>query len=125
AVSENYEEYLARVLVCHEQLNPLAHLRKFELRPGDATVELPRYLAEAPETIVALAYFDLDLYEPTKRCLEILRPRLVRGSVLGFDELNGPDSPGETLALMEVFGLEHVRLKRLPHVSRTSYFVVE
>jgi hypothetical protein len=113
------------VLECHERLNPLAHLRKFELRAGDATVELPRYLEEAPETIVALAYFDLDLYEPTRRCLEILRPRLVRGSVLGFDELNDPDSPGETLAVMEVFGLEHVRLRRLPQVSRASYFVVE
>lgn len=125
AVPPDYESFLASVLERHEQLNPLAHLRKFELRAGDATEELPRYFREAPETIVALAYFDLDLYEPTRRCLEILRPRLVRGSVIGFDELNDPDSPGETLALMEVFGLEHVRLRRLPQVSRASYFVVE
>jgi len=125
AVPEDYQSFLDTVLESHEQLNPLAHLRKFELRAGDATVELPRYLEDAPETIVALAYFDLDLYEPTRQCLEILRPRLVRGSVLGFDELNDPDSPGETLALMEVFGLDHVRLRRLPQVSRASYFVVE
>ena len=125
AVSEDYESYLSTVLEHHEQLNPLAHLRKFELRAGDATIELPKYLEEAPETIVALAYFDLDLYEPTRRCLEVLRPRFVRGSVIGFDELNDPDSPGETLALMEVFGLDQVRLRRLPQVSRASYFVVE
>mgnify|MGYP003625239661 FL=1 len=42
-----------------------------------------------------------------------------------FDELNDPDSPGETLALMEVFGLENVTLKRFPYVSRISYFIVE
>lgn len=125
AVPEDYESFLAAVLETHEQLNPLAHIRKFDLRAGDATEELPKYLEEAPETIVALAYFDLDLYEPTRRCLELLRPRFTRGSVIGFDELNDPDSPGETLALMEVFGLEQVRLRRLPHVSRASYFVVE
>jgi hypothetical protein len=125
AVAPEYEAYLARVLATHEGLNPLAHLRKFALRAGDAPVELPRYLEEAPETIVALAYFDFDLYEPTRRCLELIRPRLTRGSVVGFDELNDPDSPGETRALMEVFGLPNVRLRRFPHVSRASYFVVE
>jgi len=36
-----------------------------------------------------------------------------------------PDSPGETLALMEVFGLNNVKLKRFPYTSRTSYFIVE
>jgi hypothetical protein len=125
AVAPDYERYLERVLELHEELNPLSHLKKFSLRAGDATEELPRYLAEAPETIVALAYFDFDLYEPTRQCLELIRPRLTRGSIVGFDELNDPDSPGETHALMEVFGLQNVRLRRFPHVSRASYFVVE
>ena len=86
---------------------------------------LPEYLSRNPETIIALAYFDFDVYEPTKICLEAIKPRLVKGSVLGFDELNDPDSPGETLALMEVFGLNNIKLKRFPYTSRTSYFVVE
>lgn len=75
--------------------------------------------------MIAFAYFDFDLYEPTKRCLEIIRPRLTKGSVIGFDELNDPDSPGETIALMEVFGLPSVRVKRFPYASRVSYIVVE
>jgi hypothetical protein len=124
AVGENYEQYLTRVLEVHESLNPLSHIKKFDLRAGDGTVELPRYLKESPETIVALAYFDFDLYEPTKKCLELLRPRLTKGSVVAFDELNDPDSPGETLALMETFGLGQIKLKRYPHASRVSYFVV-
>lgn len=125
AVTENYEGYLGDVLATHESLAPLSHIRKFELRKGDATRELPLYLEKAPETIIALAYFDFDLYEPTRRCLELIRPRLTRGGVVGFDELNDPDSPGETLALMATFGLSNVRLKRFPHASRVSYFVVE
>ena len=113
-----------RLMQLHEDLNPLSHVKKYELRAGDATIELPKYLEEAPETVVALAYFDFDLYEPTRQCLEMIRPRLTKGSVVGFDELNDPDSPGETLALMEVFGLENVTLKRYSHASRVSYFVV-
>lgn len=125
SVTEGYQEHLSKILESHESLNPLSHLKKFELRKGDATKELAKYLEEAPHTIVALAYFDFDLYEPTKRCLELLRPRLTKGSVVAFDELNDHDSPGETLALMEIFGLNNVKLKRLPQTSRTSYFVVE
>ncbi len=124
-VSEGYVGYLSRLLELHENLNPIPHIRKFDIRVGGAAVEIVNYLQEAPETIVALAYFDFDLYEPTKKCLEAIRPRITKGSVLGFDELNDPDSPGETLALMETFGLNQVSLKRFPYASRVSYFVVE
>lgn len=125
ATTENYKEELEGILDVHEQLNPLNHIHKYELRKGDGTKEFPKYLEENPHTIVALAYFDFDLYEPTKECLEALRPRLTKGSVVGFDEVNDPDSPGETVALMEVLGLPNIRLKRFPHASRVSYFVVE
>jgi hypothetical protein len=125
AVTENYIEYLTKVLEYQEHDNPLGHIQKFELRSGDAIQEVDKYLEQNPETIIALAYFDFDLYEPTLKCLEAIKPRLVKGSVLGFDELNDPDSPGETLALMESFGLNNVRLKRFPYTSRVSYFVVE
>ena len=122
---ENYPDYLSQIMTFQEQDNPLGHIKKFDVRVGDGTKTIIQYLDEHPETIISLAYFDFDIYEPTKKCLEAIRPRLVKGSVLGFDELNDPDSPGETVALMETFGLNNVRLKRHPHTSRTSYFVVE
>jgi hypothetical protein len=92
---------------------------------GDATVEIDPYLKSHPETIIALAYFDFDVYEPTKKCLEAIRPHLTKGSVIGFDELNDPDSPGETMALMEAIGLNNIRLLRHRFTSRVSYFVME
>lgn len=125
ATTPNYAQYLSSILNIHEQLNPLNHIKKFELRVGDACKEVPRYIKEHPETIIALAFFDFDLYKPTKDVLEAIRPRLTKGSVVAFDELNDPDSPGETTALMETFELPNVRLKRHPRVSRVSYFVVE
>lgn len=125
AVSKDYEKYLNEIMSLHEEVNPLSHIKKFEIRAGDATVEIEKYLKEQPQTIIALAYFDFDIYEPTKKCLEAIRPRLVKGSILAFDELNDEDSPGETLALQEVFGLPNIRLRRFSKVSRTSYFILE
>jgi hypothetical protein len=125
SVSENYKDYLHGLMETHEKSEPLSHIRKFDLVQGDATLKIDEYLKEHPETIIALAYFDFDIYEPTKKCLEAIRPHLTRGSVLGFDELNDPDSPGETIALKEAFGLGNIRLRRHRFTSRVSYFVVE
>lgn len=125
AVTPNYDAYLRSILECQEQDNPLAHISKYEVVAGDATVEWEKYLQRHQETIVSLAYFDFDIYEPTKKCLELIKPRLVKGSILGFDELNDPDSPGETVALAEVFGLNNIKLRRFRYASRVSYFVVE
>jgi len=125
SVTPGYKDYLQKILEFHEQENPLAHIKKFELVDGDATKTLPSYLQKHPETIIALAYFDMDLYEPTKICLEHIKNRLVKGSILGFDELNESATPGETLAVMETLGLRNIALRRLPYTSRTCYCVVE
>ncbi len=125
ACSKNYEDYLEKVMEFQEKDNPLSHIKKFELVKGDATKTIYEYLSKNKHTVIALAYFDFDIYEPTKVCLEAIKDRLVKGSILGFDELNDPDSPGETLAVMEVLGLNNIRLKRFPHTSRCSYCVVE
>ena len=89
---------------------------------GDAIKEVPKYLKNNPHTIISLAFFDFDIYEPTKKVLEYIKPRLVKGSIIAFDELNDPDAPGETLALMETIGLNNVELKKFPYASRVSYF---
>ena len=46
----------------------------------------------------------MDIYKPTKDCLKAIIPYLSKGSVIGFDEPNSKDFPGETLAIKEVFG---------------------
>ena len=124
-VSENYENYLGRILWLQEQLNPMSHIQRHEIVKGDAVETIPRYFEENPETIVALAIFDFDIYAPTKAALEAIKPRLCKGSVLVFDELCDDYFPGETIALEEVFGINNVRLERFPMTSRLSYCVVE
>lgn len=124
SVTEGYEGYLESVLAYHESEAPIPHVRKFELCKGDVMETLPKYLKDNPETIVSLAYFDLDIYEPTKKCLEAIRPHLTRGSVIGFDQLLHPGFPGETVALREALGLENVSIRRSPISSAQSYIVV-
>jgi hypothetical protein len=124
-VSDNYEEYLDGILSYHEQESPLSHMRKYQLVKGDATVTVPKYLNENPETIIALAYFDFDLYEPTKRCLEFIKNYITRGSVLAFDELNHPAFPGETVAFREVLGSQNHRIVRSPLTPTCAYVVIE
>jgi Macrocin-O-methyltransferase (TylF) len=124
-VTEGYEDYLGAVLDYHERESPLAHIRKHELVKGDVTETLEDYLAGHPETIASLVYFDLDLYQPTRECLDRLRGRLTKGSIVAFDELCCPDFPGETTALEDVLGISNVRLRRSPMTPFPSYFVVE
>ncbi|MBV9858661.1 MAG: crotonobetainyl-CoA--carnitine CoA-transferase [Alphaproteobacteria bacterium] len=120
-----YAGFLEQILGLMEEESPLPHLRKFEVIAGDATVTVPEYLKRNPETIIALGYFDFDLYHPTKFCLEAIRDRLTRGSVLGFDEANDHSTPGETVALKEVLGLDRYSVRRYRFNSRTSYLVIE
>src|SRR5260370_10519413 len=124
AVTENYDEYLSRLLSAHEADNVMAHIKKHELVKGDVTQTIDKYLEENPQTIIALAYFDLALYEPTKKCLEAIRPHLPRGSVLAMDELNSADFPGETIALREVLGLSQYRIIKSRFLPDRSYIVV-
>ncbi|MEK7074334.1 MAG: TylF/MycF/NovP-related O-methyltransferase [Patescibacteria group bacterium] len=124
ATTKKYDEYLEQILNYHEKESPVSHIKKYQLIKGDATIEIHKYLKHNPETIIALAYFDFDIYQPTKKCLEAIKGHLTKGSVIGFDELNSHDFPGETAALKEVFGLDKYKIIRSPH-SVQSYIVIE
>ncbi|MEM9189472.1 MAG: TylF/MycF/NovP-related O-methyltransferase [Myxococcota bacterium] len=127
ATKDGYRVELEAFLRSREALSPLGHLQKFDLVEGDANETLEAYLTEHPETVVALAHFDMDLYRPTRRCLELLRQHVTKGSIIVLDELACREFPGETVALREVFGLRHIRLERHPQVNPTwpAFFVVE
>jgi len=125
SVTAGYEEYLETLMDYHEHESPISHMKKYEVIKGDASIEIESYLARNPETIIAFAYFDMDLYEPSKRCLEAIKGRLTKGSVLGFDELSYHDCPGETRAVQEVLGLDRYRIMRSPLSPHSSWLVIE
>ena len=125
SVTENYEKYLAELLDYHEQENTMSHIKKYELVKGDVNATIDQYFTKHPETIIALAYFDLQLYEPTKKCLQAIMPHMVKGSVIALDELNSEEFPGETLAFKEVLGLDKYKIMRSQFLPDRSYIIVE
>jgi hypothetical protein len=125
ATGDEYADYLAKVLAFQESESPLDHIQKHEIVKGDVTKTVPKYMDDNSHTVVALAYFDLDLYEPTKACLEAICDRVTKGTVIAFDEANDASMPGETRAIAEALGLPNIALKRFAPSARTSYFVVD
>jgi hypothetical protein len=123
-VPEGYEDYLSHLLQYHEQENVMGHIHKHELVKGDASVTAKAYFDDHPEALVALAFFDVALYEPTRAALEAIKPRLVRGSIVLFDELNNRDYPGETRAALEVLGAREHTLLRSAFLPDRSYYVI-
>jgi len=115
AVPHDEVDHLREVLAAHEAGDPVSHVQRTFVVKGDVRETVPQYLAENPETVVGMAFFDLDLYEPTRDVFEAIRPHLTKGSILAFDELGHPRWPGVTAALRETLGLENLKLAQLPH----------
>jgi hypothetical protein len=124
-VTKNYTDHLSKILDCHQNENVMANVKKYELVKGDATQTIKTYLDHNPETIISLAYFDMQLYQPTKECLERIKPHLTKGSLIAMDEINCHEFPGETVALQEVFGLNNIRLIRSKILPDRAYFIIE
>jgi hypothetical protein len=119
----NYEDILEQILGIHEGYSPISHIKKYQLIKGDASETVNVWLEENPHAIVSMAIFDMDVYKPTRNTLEKIIPRLTKGSLLVFDELNCPQFPGETTAVQEIVGLNNLMLKRHPHQSYCAYAV--
>lgn len=127
AVSRDYEQALEAILQAHEASAPLGHIRKFQLVKGDVRDTLPRFLEQHPGEIIALLYLDMDIYAPTKVALEAAASRLVKGSVVVFDELLHEQFPGEAQALREWQAAAGVRLrlKRSAFSTVGAYAIVD
>ncbi len=96
---------------------------KTKLIKGDVNETLPTFLEENKHIIVSLLYLDLDIYEPTKTALKFLLPKMAKGSIIAFDELNWRSFPGETIAALEELGTKY-KFKNLLN-SQINYCVIE
>lgn len=99
--------------------------QKVELVKGDANETIPRYLAENQHLLVSLLYLDFDIYQPTVTALSQLLPRIPKGGIIAFDEVNNPDWPGETLALLEKLDIKRQRLECVEYEPNISFIQVD
>lgn len=89
--------------IAMEDLDEMIKMKGFKnvsLVAGDVFETVPRFIEKAPQTRIALLHLDLDVYEPTKFCLEKLRSHMVPGGIILFDDYNMVD--GATRAADEL-----------------------
>jgi hypothetical protein len=108
----------------YNQERHLSHIKNVSLVKGDFNVTAEQYLKANQHCIISLLYLDFDLYEPTKKALELFLPRMPKGAIVAFDEINCESFPGETLALHEVVGINKYKINRFPFEPWISYIVL-
>lgn len=110
--ANSYDE-LKQLIEIYDSTRFIGHIPKVQLVKGDATKTIPQFIADNPHLVVSLLFLDFDIYEPTKVALEHFLPRMPRGAVLAFDELDNPLWPGETLAMLEKHERYRFKIKRV------------
>jgi Macrocin-O-methyltransferase (TylF) len=98
----DYAEFLRRLLVLHEKSNAMGHNHgKHKVIKGDCRETIPRFFEENPSEYVALAFFDVNSYEPTLTAFEQVWARLVPGGVSAFWQLTRSTIPAEARVYAE------------------------
>jgi len=117
--SNSYDELL-NLIQLYDQDRFLGHIPKVELIKGDINTTMPEFISQNPHLVVSLLFLDCDLFEPTMTALKYIVPRMPKGALVVFDELDNPIWPGETSAVVQALGLNNLELKRLewdPYIS--------
>jgi hypothetical protein len=116
---------LNELIAINDSTRFLGHVSKVKLIRGDATLTIPKFVEDNPHLVVSLLFLDFDLYEPTKIALEHLVPRMPKGAVIAFDELDNPLWPGETAAMLEFFRARPLRIERLEFDPYIGFAVLD
>lgn len=109
----------------YDLTRPIGHIPRIELVAGNAISSIPEYVEQNPHLVVAMLYLDFDVYEPTRIAIETLLPRMPKGAIIAFDELNQKNWPGETLAVLDSVGIRSLRIQRFPYQPQISYAILE
>ncbi len=92
-----------------------------DLIAGDLRETLPAFLEENPALRISLLHIDVDLYEPTKACLENLFDHVVRGGIVILDDYGA--FPGANKAIEEFLEKTKIIVEKLPYSNAISYLV--
>jgi hypothetical protein len=122
--AEAYDE-LVNLIGAYDDNRFLGHISKVELIKGDAVTTIPEFIANNQHLVVSLLFLDFDLYEPTKVALEHFLPRMPKGSIIAFDQLDNPLWPGETVAVLETVGVNALEIKRIDFDPYIGYAVIK
>jgi len=101
----------------------LNQFSKVELIEGDACKTIPEYIENNKHLVISLLFLDFDLYEPTLVALQNFVPRMPKGAIIAFDQLNNEYWKGETIAAMEYFeNFNNLEFKKFTFDTSITYF---
>lgn len=117
---------LARALTrLHNDDNLLPGAERCALVEGDVFETVPRFLEANPGLRISLLNFNLDLYGPTKFCLEQLYPLVSPGGVVCLDEYGLVPWEGETRAVDEYFAGNMPELRKSPFAQALGAWFIK
>src|SRR3972149_937654 len=122
--SNSYEE-LHELIKIYDSNRFLGHINKVELIKGDITKTIPEFFLNNKHLVVSLLFLDMDLCEPTKVAIEQFFPRMPKGAIIAFDELDNPIWPGETMALLETLGINRIKIQRIEFDPYIGFAVID
>ena len=125
--SEKFNTYneLKQAIKEYDKNRYIKHVHKVELVKGDAVKTIPKYVKDNKHLIISLLFLDFDIFEPTSVALKYFLPRMPKGSILAFDEINNENWPGETMALLEKHNINKLKIKNFPSEPHISFLEIK
>jgi hypothetical protein len=124
SVPHDWQKVLNSILDIHKEDSPLSHLVRAETIKGDVHETWKPFVNDRPHLSISMAYFDLDLYAPTKFLLEHVLEFIPIGGLLVFDQFSTQLFPGETTAVQETLRIRNLHLKRSPLAPTAAWCVL-
>jgi len=100
-------------------LDKLQLNQNIELIKGDILNTAQEYVQNKPELRIAMLHVDVDLYEPTKKSLEVFFPHLVKGGIVILDDYGA--FPGANKAVEEYFKKEDYLIEQYNFSNAISF----
>lgn len=122
--SDSYKE-LSELIKVYDNNRFLGHVDKVNLIKGKAQNTIPKFIKDNRHLVVSLLFLDFDLYEPTKTAIETFYPRIPKGGIIAFDELDNPIWPGEAAALLDSIGIGKLKIQRVGFDPYIGYAIKE
>lgn len=122
--ADSYDELKELIDICDSN-RFLGHVNKVQLIKGDVNKTIPEFVKKNKHLVVSLLFLDMDLYEPTKTAIENFFPRMPKGAIIAFDELDNPIWPGETTALSRTVGINKLKIERIDFDPYIGFAVIE
>lgn len=117
----NIYEELSGCIKEYNENRFLNNIDKVELIKGDANKTIPAYIENNKHLLVSLLYLDFDIYEPTKTAINCFLPRMSKGSIIAFDEINNENWKGETMAMLESFNINNYKIESFSFEPNISF----